>query len=306
MPEELEVPAGGETPPSETAPGPEVTPEETTPAPQVETVEEGTGPNVGGLISRLASGAASPNDQDEVRRLSGEVEIKALKAELETAKGADPLADIAEEYLREECRGNAELLAEHRRWIAEAPRGARDYIEAVNYQRARRAGGGGEPPEETEEQLRTRLIRAEISKQLEPERQRADRDRTTSEFVVTLDGAIQGMKLTPELAAYVRESLMADMTAWLKTPVTNFNDFLGADKTTQMADHIQKRAAKLQTLIDAVQAGKKPPAVRLPPVPGSPRQPPSPSDGKEKTIDEDAEDVIREIDAAMESGGGAS
>lgn len=307
MAEELEAPAGGETPPLETAPGPEVTPEDTAPAPQPAPTVDEEAPGVDALVGRLASGAATANDQEMVRRLYGHTdEIKTLKAELETTKGADPLADLAEAYIREECRGDPTLVAQHRRWIAQTPGGSRDYIDAVNQRRLDVARGGGEAPQETEEQAQARRIREEVNRQLQPDRERAQKEQTTTTFVTTLDGALQGMTLRPEVAAAVREELMGALTAWLKTPLENFNEFLGVPKGTQMADHVQKRATRLQTLIDAAQAGKKPAAAALPALPAAPRPPPRPDDGEETTCEEDAMAVIREIDAKSESGGGAS
>ncbi len=309
MPAELEVAPEGGTPPEETAPGPEVTPEESAPAPQPTEVpvDDGAVPSVDALLGRLASGAATANDQEMVRRLYGHTdEIKTLKADLATAKGSDPAMDRAEKLLREECGTDAELAAQHRRWISEAPGGAVDYIEAVHAARAK-GGAADEKPDETEEQRQQRLIDASVAKALEPQRVATEKAQVSAKFTTDLDGAIKGMKIGPEIAAHVRVKILQDMGAWLKTGVPTFVQFMDLAQGTQMADVVQARATEMQTLIDAVRAGKAAPPPALPEATPVPTKPAPPSgDTPEKSIDEIFADVGRKHDAKSNSGRGAS
>jgi len=311
MPAEVvtpEAPDGGETPPEVIAPGPEVTPEGGEPAPQPTDapVDEGAGPGVDALLGRLASGAATANDQEMVRRLYGHTaEITTLKADLATARGSDRVSDLAEEYLQEECGTDADLAAQHRRWIAEAPGGAADYIKAVTAQRAKGATGE-QLNDETEEQRQTRLVQEIVRKELEPQRVAQQKAQVSTQFTTELDGAIKGMKIVPEIAAHVRAKLLQDMGAWLKTGVPTFVQFMGLTKGTQMADLVQARATEMQSLFDAVQAGKKAPALPLPEATPVPTGEQPPADTKEETIDEIFGAVGRKHDAKMNSGRGAS
>jgi len=308
MPAELEVPPAGETPAEETAPGPEVTPEGGEPAPQpAEGADEGqTGRGIEAVIKRAREGGFGDNDADHLRRVDGyEAELKAARAELDTAKAADPVGKLAERYLREECGTNADLAAQHRRWIAEAPGGAGDYIDAIMAQRGK-GQAAGEPAEETEEQIRTRLIAAEVTKQMAPARARQEKADISATFTSSLDAALQGMTVQSDVAAEVRERMLGDMQAWLRSGVPTFPAFLGLPGDPKMPDLVQARATKLQSLVDAVQAGKKAPPRALPQA-GTPppRAAPPAADAEEKSIDEDMDDVVRELAAESEAASGA-
>ena len=290
--------------PAELAVAPEGAP---APQPTEVPVDEGAVPSVDALLGRLASGAATANDQDMVRRLYGHTdEIKTLKADLATAKGTDPLGDLAEQYLREECGTDADLAAKHRQWIAGSPGGAQDYIKAVLAQRAK-GTTSEEPNDETEDQRQQRLIDASVAKAMEPQRVAQEKAQVSARFTTDLDGAIKGMKIGPEIAAHVRVKILQDMGAWLKTGVPTFVQFMDLAQGTQMADVVQARATEMQTLIDAVQAGKTAPPPALPEATPVPTKPAPPSgDTPAKSIDEIFADVGRKHDAKSNSGRGAS
>jgi hypothetical protein len=235
-----------------------------------------------------------------------EAELKAARAELEAAKRADPAGDLAEKLIRQECGTDAALAAEHRKWIAEAPGGLADYIDALRA-RSGKSDAAGEPVEETEEQRIARVVQEQVKAALEPERVRQEKARISTQFTVSLDAALQGMKIDPAVSAHVRAGMLTDMEGWLKTQVPDFATFVGIDPKSTMADVLQARATKLQELIDAVQAGKAAPTPPLPDATPVPTAPKDPSDEEgEKDIDQVFDELGERHEAKLNSGRGAS
>jgi len=308
MPAELVDPGEGETPPAAGAPGPEVTPEGGEPAPQPAAgVEELTQDGLEAALQKASSGQFGANDADMFRRhySKADARVKAVEAELAAAKGANPLGDLAEKLILQECGTDAALAEEHRKWIAEAPGGVADYIEAL---RGRKAEGdaAGEQPEESEEQRIARVVQDQVKAALAPERERQEKARISTQFTASLDAALKGMKIGPEIAAHVREGVMRDMEAWLNTGIANFGTFVGVDPKSNMADLLQARATKLQKLFDAVQAGKGAPTPPLPEATPVPTADQPPAETKDKSIDEMFDDLGKKYEAKLHSGRGAS
>jgi hypothetical protein len=296
MPAELVTPEPdeGETPPAAGAPGPEVTPEGGEPAPQPSDapVDELTQDGLEAALTKASSGQFGANDAEMFRRhySKAEARVKAAEEKLAAASRADPAGDLAEKLIRQECGTDAALAADHRRWIAEAPNGVLDYIEALRG-RSGKSDAAGDQPEETDEERYTRIAReaakAEFERQYGPVRVAAEKAQVSTQFTSDLDGAIKGMKIVPEVAAHVRVKLLEDMSAWLSTGVPTFLQFKGLPQGTTMADVVQARVKETQDLIDAVQAGKGAPPPPLPEATPVETAPAKPGDEpRDKSIDE--------------------